>query len=219
MAPIFQAYERARKRHGIGAANILILFTLLVRILQLRFSRVALSQNTHDHILPPGYENQLVNAADLGKPGFEPLDHYADAIIRGDHCVATRHGDKVVGFNLYSDQPTRLYKWLEFYFPQHWLYSYADNTSVDHRGRGLSPARWSTMRAHQQFLGQALPTVSVVDLHNLPAWYRNAAEEEQVIGYLCAAEWGALSWGWRSRGCRSAGCGIQRCAAAETRSQ
>jgi hypothetical protein len=207
-----RSFGQESRRHGVSLALCRLALQGLLKILRLRMSLVSIALNTDDYPCPPGYNMSVIHAADLAMKNLVALHRHRPGLERGDLCVATLHGNDLAGYTLYSQQPTRVYAWLEFYFQAPCYYSYADFTADDHRGHGLSPARWSFARRHRRPDGGADPTISIMDLHNLSAWHRRTSVVEQTVGFVLAFEWGRWSWALRSPGCRRSGCGVRRCA-------
>jgi hypothetical protein len=210
MINFIRKINEARIRYGPGAALLLASQRVLLKLLRLRVSRISISPNTEYHAAVSGYPMARLDRHNFNDYEFPTLSRYTDAVERGDVCIVTLYHDEIVGFNLYSLEPTRVYRHLEFYFPPDWRYSYGDFTLEAHRGKQLSPARWSFHQNLQHSAGLLLPTVAITDLYNLPAWYRRSVAGEQIIGYTLAFEWGHMAWALRSRGCRLAHCGIKR---------
>ena len=200
------------RRHGplrtVGAH----LLSAVRRVVDVRIARVAYSNRHVHHDTPAPYRHAWITAAEFAALPPTADRTHADrsaAFARGDECVATLCGDAVVGYNFYSRHADRVNATTEFEFPaDEFVYSYDAYTWPEHRGRGLSPARWAYVI--QTAPWGRTPTIMHVDLDNLSSLDSGAPQDRIIIGYTAWLKVGRSVWHWRSPGCRARRTGFRR---------
>jgi len=149
----------------------------------------------------------------LGDTALKSESNFA----RGDICVATfshadnNGDDQIVGYNFYSHAKTRVADDITFVFPPEFLYSYGSYTAPEHRGRGLSPARWTFFREWCEQQDMSFDPIFYIELDNLASLKSGSGTAgSHTIGY--AAYWRFRESGPRrffaSKRCRTLGVGF-----------
>ena len=195
-------------------AERLVRFCLRVlkRLVPIHFMEICYSENETDFPQIEGYENRVVGEAEFCEAvsrwkSFE--DDYHFAFARGDYCVATFCGDELVGYNFYSSSETMTDDMTEFHFPDSYRYSYAAYTLASHRGRALSPSRWTYFRNWAQSRNLIKPIIYYTELTNVAALRSGASADRTRLGYAGYVRLAGRTRYWRSPGCKAHGVGFR----------
>ena len=185
----------------------------LQRVVKVSLSEVSYSNNLSSYTTPEEYNHKIIDAAalrDASNAAAEDVNEPGGAFARGDKCVATFNGNKLVGYNFYSDVPTPLDDNTEFFFPSGYQYSYAAYTAPAHRGIGLSPSRWTFYRDWRSARGLGQRTISYIDMTNLSSLASGTTDDRVVLGYAARLTHRGRRFYWSSPGCRRASAGFRR---------
>ena len=192
------------------------LLSLARRVINFELCQVAESDNRSDYPCQPGYEMAVANAEEFSAlADINVANQYRDAFSKGDYSVVTTHNNQLVGYNFYSSTATRVNDQVEFRLNDRYVYSYGAYTHPDHRGLGLSPARWTFARNWRIERGVEQLTVHYISLDNLSS-LQSGDRNYTVVGY-CAyigrRKPGARLYCFNSPGCRRRGVGFYPSAA------
>ena len=185
----FAQTKRAQlRRFGVGNS----LRAWVVRALKKGFADFNLAQVGTSYAGPhpahPDYPMALIDwdrfQACLGRDAHR---HRA-AFTRGDLCLASflaGQPDTIVGYNFYTSAPTAVNDEVTFVFPDRYRYSYGAFTHPDHRGKGLSPARFEFFRQWRRARNDPKDNVYYIDVDNLPSMVSGmATSTREILGYI-----------------------------------
>jgi len=150
-----------------------------------------------------------------------PADHQAKASIEkfeaefasylnaGHYGVLTTHLDQVVGYNFYAFSAIQVSPGICFQPGDKHVYSFGAYTHEDHRGLGLSPARWTFFRDWRIAHHIDAPTISYIALDNVSSLVSGVSNDSRVLGY---SAWRAqpVTACFRSPGAKRLGIGFYK---------
>lgn len=162
--------HRHFRRFGLVNTVLRSAYNRLRRLLYLNISVIEV-HFPRDELQPSvqGYETREIDSAEfhanlcaeLGKTNMRW------AFDRGDFCVASLYQNKVVGFNFWTQQDTRVAPGIVFVIPPQHIYSFAAQTAPPHRGKGLSPERWKVAAPlKRRYFGDGTPTIHYTEVVN-----------------------------------------------------
>ncbi len=124
----------------------------------------------------PGYTMEMVDAERFSALA-DPKDakNFAPAFSKGHQCAATCYQGELVGYNFFAADRTEVTPHIDFLLGEDMLYSYNAFTSPEHRGRGLSPARWTFARNVREATGDHRQAIIYIGLENLASPTRAAS--------------------------------------------
>jgi len=161
----------------------------------------------------PGYESRVVDCLTFHQHLCAELAgvDYRWSFDRGDFCIATFHGDEIVGHTFYSRHPTVVRDDLAFEFPSTFVYAFASRTAPSQRGKKLESDRWkASQQVIRELTGENAPRIFYIDVLNYESLAANQRPgvNNRHVGY---AGYVRLFGRWlcfRSPGCRLGGAGF-----------
>ena len=177
------------RRFGVG----LTLRAWLVRAIraglhEFTLSQVGTSDNATNYPEHPDYHMAMIDWWEFQRCLGNEAEPHRAAFDRGDLCLATYHGavpNCIVGYNFYTQAATRVNEEITFHFPDRFRYSYGAFTHPDHRGRGLSPARFTFFRRWRETRDDLTHNVYYIDVDNLPSMKSGREQStREIVGYI-----------------------------------
>lgn len=196
------------QRYGLWLSLRSFLLRAGIKFFGLHLCKVAWASRKNYPALP-GYTMEMADAAQfslLAEP--EQVTNFASAFHSGHQCAVTCHQGALVGYNFFAAQRTEVTEQIDFLLGDNMLYSYAAFTVPEHRGRGLSPARWTFARNAREAVGDHREAVIYIGLENLASLYSGGKSRNELIGYSAYFTKGQRAFCFRSKGCKAKGVGF-----------
>lgn len=196
------------ERYGLWASLRSFLVRMSIKLFNFHLCKVVWGSRKN-YPEPSGYTMEMVDAARfsvLAEP--EQVTTFAQAFHHGHQCAVTCYQGELVGYNFFAEQRTPVNDNVDFLLGDDMLYSYAGFTAPEHRGRGLSPARWTFARQVREALGEHRETVLYIGLDNLASLYSGGKSRNELIGYSAYWTLGQRTFCFRSPGCKAKGVGF-----------
>jgi hypothetical protein len=196
------------RNHGIARTSLRYLFKTFRRLIVCDLMRVETSSGSAiGPIVDTAYVTRQVTAEEY-REGVRWLGEGHErqwAFDRGDRCFANLLDSRVVGYQFYAQNSTRIRPGLAFEFPLRFTYSYASFTHADHRGKRLAKFRANARRNADEAAGIRREVVWYVSVDNYNSRSVSRHFQSTLLGYAAFVKIGKKYLCYMSRGCKKAG--------------
>ncbi|NKB98069.1 MAG: hypothetical protein GKR90_06170 [Pseudomonadales bacterium] len=202
-------------RQGILPTLLRYFDRLVYKLFRQELCRVETSEADFSEIvLREDYETRSITSQDFHESLCSELMEadYREAFCRGDVCIASLRGRKVVGYTFYTNKPTPVNEAVSFMFNQDYLYNYASATATEHRGNKLEAQRWKVGQMEQvKVAGVDSPRIFYKNVVNFESRATGRGYENGFLGYALIFRIANRWFCWNSPGCVRAETGFFNC--------